>query len=762
MKRLIGAVVVVSVLLTAGIANANFMYYLQPVAGGTASYTTTFTPNTSGVGSWSVNIASSSTVGQTVEMVLYAAVPGTSTGNMRIGYSLLDYLNISNTAATGSGTLIGSFLTNGSSTNGNGYTGDGNGDTGTPGVVSLNGDASLGANQGNGAGGGNAANVAWYGGQLNTVANGAGWVGGAAQNTNTGITGAYVCPDGGSTYNRTGAVLETAATGAAYYVTPTAAITTKAGAAGSTLAGASWYDIPLGTLYYELAKTPSSGQTAAIDIQQVPDTGGNYYGAYAFSSSSGTGTTTGQKSMTDEPVTIAYGNVSPDTSVLDLTPASLSLGRLLLGSTAYITSSGSIANTTSVANTGYTLTPSGITLKSATSGSLAASTSTALSFNLPSSAGPISATVTLLNTGNSSDPNNGTAADQMSVTGFVVANRPMSVPSGIPVAGSYLQGTIVNLTLTDGGGLPNNANTMPNVNQLSGSPATFPGHGGVYVNAIGTSVISASNPSATLQMVFSATGSYTSGSIDLGAGGIVTQETGLLPVGNTAIPAGTYTLPVNAYTIGLASLGVPLTGSGPTAAAMVLNASLSSFLTHANGSLHTNGTTATLYGYGLSNVAMQWRVATSSDLTALTGAVSGGSIASDVVNVKGISSSQAFIMQMQYDYAGNANIAAANGKLFLGYLVPGGTWTNPGTDYLGNQPFSQVFGGVTSLSNYIGDWGFDSSTKTAWVVLNGLPTSSNGSVDFAVPAATVPEPASLILLAAAGLAGGLVWRRKRA
>jgi hypothetical protein len=289
-----------------GGGNANFMYFLEPVPGGTAAYTTTFTPNPLGVGSWSVKLGAGSTAGQTVEMLLYAAVPGTSRHG--VGWGGMDYLNITNSAATGSGTLIGTFTTDGSTVNNPLVS------TGQAGVVGLNGDPALDLYAGN------AANLAWYGGQLNTTRSGAGWVGGPSQIVSTANATTYVTPCGADSFHSDGAVLETSASGVLYHVAPISPAT------GNTLAGASWYDIPLGTLYYELAATPTNGQTAAIDVSQAFDADGTYYGAYFYSSSAGTGAAVNQQSMADQPVSILYGSATPEPGTLALLAAAAACG----------------------------------------------------------------------------------------------------------------------------------------------------------------------------------------------------------------------------------------------------------------------------------------------------------------------------------------------------------------------------------------------------------------------------------------------------
>jgi hypothetical protein len=749
MKRMIAVVVVVSVLFTAGIANAGFMYYLMPTGGNTSSYT--ITGSGTAASPYTVNIAAGTGAGS-IPFVLYAAIQS-GDGGANDGWFGTDFLAISNAASSGS-QLIGTFATAGASPvmTLQGSTPYASGNTATwlegdPGIVTSHG---VSKDAGASAGSGMPAQVFWSGGTVSTN-NGLGTVGpqwSAPVANLSGFTGSV--PNWGN------------------YITPNAGTdtvgTTSNEVTGSSPKGVGWYDVPLGTFKYTYgASGLTSGQSTQLDIHQVA--GGSvanpaYYGGDVVNNVT---TTQGIQAMVDNAVVVNYGTLSTDGSLLALTPASVSLGRLLLGSTGYINSGGSIANTGNAG--GYTLAGTSVTPQTA-AGSVGAGT-----VGTPTTVGPlylqlatsttgsINGTLGLTNTGNSGDASN----HSMAVGGIVVANRPLTVTTTVP-GGSVLQGAVVNLTLSDGGAALDNANTKPNVVQVGGGQQ--PGYGGVYVNATATSVISQTNHTATLQMVYNNTGSFTSGLIDLGAGGIVTQENGLFTgaLANSGIPSGTYTMPVPLMTIGLGNAlaggayGTPLTGSGLTSG-LVLSASLGSTLLANSGSLHANGTAATLFGTGMNGVSLQWRQAKASDTTALP---AGSYLASDVANVNVAGITGAFAMQMQYDYTGNASAASAAGKLFLGYLVPTGTWTNAGiaNDYQGNRTLASVLGSATSLTNYVGDWGIDTTGHTVWAVLSAMPSSNNGLVDFAAPAATIPEPSTLALLAA-GIAAGLVWRRRK-
>jgi hypothetical protein len=557
------------------------------------------------------------------------------------------------------------------------------------------------------------------------------------------------------------------------------------------------------------------------------------------------------------------------------------LGRLLLGSTAYTTSNGSITNTGN--SGGYTLATggTGVLLQSPTSGGVVAgSNSGYLNFTLPATAGPINGSLTLTNTGNGSDPSNHT----MTVAGAVVADRPLSITqlsTLLPGNGRVYVGTTIDLSLGDAGNGADNANTMPNVLHLT---SNLPAANGVTANAVSTGVISHGSNTAPIRLTYATAGTYsTSGTINLVGGGILTHETNLIGAGNppevpisvpavnivqsrpltvgavglantnvltgslltTTVGGGVYsdalytmptlsttptgvsgvtlsssggtisnsvsgTVQIQYGTNGLAggnvdlvaagvvkpegvytnsgyqgvtelvnqgsplnfsvpvanvglgtavggNYGIQLTGSGPSSGT-VMNASLGSTLTFANGSQRAAGSQATIFGLGMTNVSMKWRQATSTDIAGLPSGTNG--FASDVANVSSVSG--ALALQMKYDsslFGDGGAAAGAAGKLFLGYLN-GGAWANAGSAGVsynkGNEPLATLLGNSTSLGTFVGDWGYDTTSHTVWAVLGSLASST----DFAVPA-TIPEPSTLALLAA-GIAAGLVWRRKRA
>jgi hypothetical protein len=226
---------------------------------------------------------------------------------------------------------------------------------------------------------------------------------------------------------------------------------------------------------------------------------------------------------------------------------------------------------------------------------------------------------------------------------------------------------------------------------------------------------------------------------------------------------------VPAMTIGLATAGTgafagqygtALVGTGALSGAVTASP-LSSILPVANGSLRVGGGQASLFGQAMNNASMAWRQATGTDTAPAALPAGTTFLASDVVDVGAMSG--AFALQMKYDaslFGGHDAGAGAIGKLFLGYMS-GGVWVNAGNTTLssynqGNATLASVVGNASSLTGFVGDWGYDPSSQTVWAVRG----SQASDTQFAVPAA-IPEPSTLALLAAGGIAVGLVWRRRK-
>lgn len=175
-----------------------------------------------------------------------------------------------------------------------------------------------------------------------------------------------------------------------------------------------------------------------------------------------------------------------------------------------------------------------------------------------------------------------------------------------------------------------------------------------------------------------------------------------------------------------------------------------------------------LAGFKLTDVAMQWRAATATDLTP-----SGIGIVSDVVDVTGLALGDVYALQLAYDeanpeIAGNEAGLANVGRIYLAWnnggvfvnAVEGNTHAGSLLNPLTMQNFQGSFDQFTatlpagySLDNYLGAWGVDTTGNNVWAILDH-------NSEFAV----VPEPATLLLLSIGGGLGlcAKIVRRRRA
>ena len=89
----------------------------------------------------------------------------------------------------------------------------------------------------------------------------------------------------------------------------------------------------------------------------------------------------------------------------------------------------------------------------------------------------------------------------------------------------------------------------------------------------------------------------------------------------------------------------------------------------------------------------------------------------------------------------NGDIAGAG----VGTLATSGTSF---TESLADFMIAKGLNSTSDLTAYVGDWGYDTTTQTAWAIVDFQSDPVSGNYAFAV----VPEPGTIVLL----LAGGLV------
>lgn len=160
-------------------------------------------------------------------------------------------------------------------------------------------------------------------------------------------------------------------------------------------------------------------------------------------------------------------------------------------------------------------------------------------------------------------------------------------------------------------------------------------------------------------------------------------------------------------------------------------------------------------------VTMAWRARTA-------GESAQAPLLSDVVDIEGTGSNNPIVVQMSYDPSaiaalvagqniGNApnaeDFLAASSLLQLTVQNASGTWQSAAGYSIGfESPNGNYVGDVDYNSSYftVGDWGVDSTTHTAWAVVN------NGG-KYAV--SVIPEPSTIVLMALGAV--GFVVRRTR-
>ncbi|MGD0900569.1 MAG: hypothetical protein ABR915_22275 [Thermoguttaceae bacterium] len=459
MKRLIVLSVAALVLSSAGAANAGFMYFLEPVSG--TGYTISTAAGTNGVKSYSVSITQQASSGAVeIPFVIYAAVPASNSSSAYWGGN--DFLSISNTGTS----LKGTFDTNYGSWAGvenNAQKGSGWG------AVQLAGD--FGSSPNNAAG-------AFFSGGLQTITAGVGTVGGTYTSAVPNLSASpnwynYITVvNAGFTHG--GVVAETSA-----------GVSGKGGPQGS-----GYFDIPLGTTWYTYTTAGlTTGANTQIDIHQAymgTDASPVYSGAYQSNGTSYSGQQSGAGGKPDKPVTITYNgsNAIADNSILNLNPSTtLSLGRLLLGSTGYISNdSGGALTVTTSNNTGFTISANAtsgngsfVTAQTNFTGLALGGTSYLgqsahpgpssgylnIQVGIQSNATPgatFSGTLNVANIGNSGDTG---GTKSLAMSGSIVQQRQLTLAQ-VQVASNIMTGTVLSLAITGDSNL-DSSTTIPTV-----------------------------------------------------------------------------------------------------------------------------------------------------------------------------------------------------------------------------------------------------------------------------------------------------------
>lgn len=322
----------------------------------------------------------------------------------------------------------------------------------------------------------------------------------------------------------------------------------------------------------------------------------------------------------------------------------------------------------------------------------------------------------------------------------------------LPNAYSYAGSTTINAgTLGVNGILP--ATTVVTLANVAGAALTVTAAGGATIASLNGGGANGGNVLVTGTLTVSG-GSYAG---VISGGYLVKQSAGTLVLaghntymGRTTVAGGTLNVAGSlAYND---SADVLVSAAGTDFGATILrNVGVSSgyagFGSKATGGL-TIGSTADLIGGTNTgtpkSLSMQWRERTAAEIAA--------GLASDVFNLSGMvnsgSQTDQFTLRMSYSAS-----QLPGGSVAELVSYSGTNWENAVLEDIGGTP---LFMGVASPDNILGHYGIDPGTgNTVWAVLDH-------NSQFAVGAVSVPEPGTLVLLAA-GLLGLLcyAWRKSR-
>lgn len=464
--------------------------------------------------------------------------------------------------------------------------------------------------------------------------------------------------------------------------------------------------------------------------------------------------------------------------------ASVVVNQSAIGTTVALDASPTLTNWSSnLTATGITATPSGANRTLDISGTLTKSGNQGLLFR---SNGTLKLTMTVGTLDFTAGPNStltfGNSGNELTSLNITTAN--VAGPSGSNQlvflgANNTADYTIGTLTLGSGGNVII-ANGIAAGNQRGINVGSLNGTTGVVRGANGGLIAA----TATLNLTGTSTGSY-SGQILDGAvstrvtkSGSATQT--LINVNNsytggTVISAGTLVVGAS-NAIGAASGGVEISGASQATLRFNSLTSVANNITYsntnaasgverltANNTAYTVGTTGNFtssFAGGEADTTAKILAGTNSQGSTVTltmkfsdtsAAVNDGMRVSDVFSLSG-TATNIFVLQL--------NITGIASDNFIGWL-DGGTWVNAVNGNTGNNAilaqqgylgsfsaFQTTYG--STLSNYIGAYGVDTTAGSTWAVLNH-------NSDFAV----VPEPSTWLLLAG-GLTFVMVMRRRRA
>jgi hypothetical protein len=564
------------------------------------------------------------------------------------------------------------------------------------------------------------------------------------------------------------------------YVKPYSATGNSTDGQISSTVDARYTNLDIGTFTYTYDNTNQLGTAAQLAIKTMYTalTGANFLATWRQDNTGAAGSKKdysgykGTNCQAGPAVPIKFGEFMPPVGALfvvkgqaDGVGLTIDLGRVMQGAT--LTAQNVTINNAGVGPGDFTATVAGAaTVTPAGGANVAVGADVPLSLNInTAAAGDFTANsfVTVHNGGNAADVD-----EKLNIKATVVAKRNIANPAEQtvnPPGGSagFLKGTPISGTVSIAGG---SLVTNPTVGTVATGGAVQTGANAV--NVPWKAVLNGDSVQVTLPVAPEFAAGTASGNAEGAYANVVfTARSAVAGVGIGAPAASN-----QSTTLG-AKLGAAIPANGA--------------ITDVGSSVLANptatpqpvlGTTATVregsVGAAGDNVTMAWRArdASKSELANLPvtrpdGRVRPAYLISDVVDLTtGTAVANrvpAFALEMTYDEtklaAGTEAAQVASGYIFVAYS-DNGTWkhatiepgaTSSADTYRPNMSWAAFRAANTqALSTYLGYWGVDPVSNTAWVV-----TDHNSL--FAV----VPEPGTIGLLVTAGLGLALVYLRRR-